>query len=112
MGDAMEPMVEEMEKSEPGLFCKAMNIGKGILNRLRKAFDEHSPSKRPEKYSALRWRVAPWGWKTRREVLYEQSERHCPRGGWAGWRTGLQKGRDYLPDLPDWQDTANRRTGR
>ena len=45
MKNAMTPMLEEMEKKEPSLFSKATSIANGILNRLRKAFDEHSPSK-------------------------------------------------------------------
>lgn len=45
MKNAMSPLYDEMEKSEPSLFAKAKGIGEGIINRLRKAFDEHSPSK-------------------------------------------------------------------
>lgn len=45
MKEAMDPMLEEMEKAEPGLLAKALAIGNGIISRLRKAFDEHSPSK-------------------------------------------------------------------
>lgn len=46
MKNAMKPMLEEMEKSEPSLFTKAKGIADGILNRLRKAFDVHSPSRK------------------------------------------------------------------
>ncbi len=46
MKDAMTPMLDEMNKSEPSLFAKATGIANGILTRLRKAFDEHSPSKK------------------------------------------------------------------
>lgn len=46
MRDAMAPMYDEMQKSEPGLFQKATNIAKGILGRLKKAFDIHSPSRK------------------------------------------------------------------
>ena len=46
MKNAMKPMLEEMEKSEPSLFTKAQGIADGILNRLRKAFDIHSPSRK------------------------------------------------------------------
>lgn len=46
MKNAMKPMLEEMEKSEPSLFTKAKGIADGILNRLRKAFDIHSPSRK------------------------------------------------------------------
>lgn len=49
MKNAMSPMLEEMEKSEPGLFSKASSIAGGILNRLRSSFDIHSPSKKTRK---------------------------------------------------------------
>lgn len=46
MKNAMEPMLEEMEDKEPTLFAKATNIADGVLSRLKKAFDIHSPSKK------------------------------------------------------------------
>ena len=46
MKNAMLPMYEEMQKSEPTLFSKASSIANGILKNLRKAFDIHSPSKK------------------------------------------------------------------
>lgn len=46
MKDAMSPMLDEMKKSEPALFAKATSIANGIITRLKKAFDEHSPSKK------------------------------------------------------------------
>lgn len=46
MKNAMTPMLEEMQNSEPSLFAKATGIAEGILSRLRKAFDIHSPSKK------------------------------------------------------------------
>lgn len=49
MKNAMSPMLEEMEKSEPTLFAKALSIGNGILSRLEKAFQEHSPSRATRK---------------------------------------------------------------
>lgn len=45
MKDAMQPMLEEMEKKEPSLFAKATGIADGILSRLKTAFDIHSPSR-------------------------------------------------------------------
>lgn len=45
MKNAMEPMLTEMEKKEPSLYSKASNIADGILSRLRKSFDIHSPSR-------------------------------------------------------------------
>lgn len=46
MKNAMDPMLEEMQKSEPSLFAKATGIADGILSRLRKSFDIHSPSRK------------------------------------------------------------------
>ncbi len=49
MKNAMDPMIDEMKKAEPSLFAKAKNIGDGIITRLMRAFDEHSPSKKTRK---------------------------------------------------------------
>lgn len=46
MKNAMSPILEEMQNSEPSLFAKATGIAEGILSRLRKAFDIHSPSRK------------------------------------------------------------------
>lgn len=46
MKNAMDPMLEEMQKKEPTLFAKASSIANGILSRLKTAFDIHSPSKK------------------------------------------------------------------
>lgn len=45
MKNAMSPMLEEMKKSEPTLWSKATSIADGIISRLKKAFDIHSPSR-------------------------------------------------------------------
>lgn len=45
MENAMTPMLEEMEKSQPTLWAKASGIADGILSRLKKSFDIHSPSR-------------------------------------------------------------------
>lgn len=49
MKNAMDPMLEEMEKKEPSLFAKATGIADGILSRLKKSFDIHSPSRKMRK---------------------------------------------------------------
>ena len=46
MKNAMSPMLTEMENKEPSLFAKASGIANGILSRLKKSFDIHSPSKK------------------------------------------------------------------
>lgn len=45
MKNAMSPMLDEMKNSEPSLFAKASGIANGILSRLKKSFDIHSPSR-------------------------------------------------------------------
>lgn len=45
MQNAMSPMLEEMQNSEPSLFEKASGIANGILSRLKKSFDINSPSR-------------------------------------------------------------------
>lgn len=49
MKNAMSPMLEEMESSEPTLFAKASGIADGILSRLKTSFDIHSPSRETRK---------------------------------------------------------------
>lgn len=49
MKNAMEPMLTEMQNKEPVLYAKATGIADGILSRLKKAFDIHSPSKETKK---------------------------------------------------------------
>lgn len=46
MKNAMAPMLTEMEKKEPSLYSKASGIAEGILSRLKKSFDIHSPSRK------------------------------------------------------------------
>ncbi len=46
MKRTMEGMLNGMKDEEPSLFAKAKGIADGILNRLRKAFDIHSPSRK------------------------------------------------------------------
>lgn len=49
MKNAMSPMLTEMEDKEPSLFAKATGIADGILSRLKKSFDIHSPSRKTRK---------------------------------------------------------------
>lgn len=46
MKNAMSPMLTEMKNSEPSLYSKASSIADGILSRLKKSFDIHSPSRK------------------------------------------------------------------
>lgn len=45
MNETMNGMLEGMKDKEPTLWAKASNIADGILSRLRKSFDIHSPSR-------------------------------------------------------------------
>lgn len=69
MKNAMSPMLEEMEKKEPSLFIKASSIANGILSRLRKAFDEHSPSKETRKIFRYLMQGAELGLEDERKNL-------------------------------------------
>lgn len=55
MSQAMQGMLNEMQNKEPTLYNKASSIANGILRTLRKAFDEHSPSKKMEKITSDLW---------------------------------------------------------
>ena len=72
MKNAMSPMLDEMEKSEPSLFAKAKSIADGILSRLRKAFDEHSPSKETRKIFSYLMQGAEIGLEDEKTKLYSQ----------------------------------------
>ena len=74
MKNAMSPMLDEMEKSEPSLFAKAKSIANGILSRLRKAFDEHSPSKETRKIFSYLMQGAELGLEDEETKLYKQIE--------------------------------------
>lgn len=46
MKQTMEGMLNGMKDKEPSLFAKATGIANGILSRLKKSFDIHSPSRK------------------------------------------------------------------
>lgn len=46
MNSTMQGMLEGMKDKEPSLYAKASGIAGGILDRLKKSFDIHSPSKK------------------------------------------------------------------
>lgn len=55
MANAMSPMLDEMEKEEPKLYTKASSIGQGIIASLKRALQEHSPSKATRKLAKYFW---------------------------------------------------------
>lgn len=74
MENAMKPMLEEMEKKEPSLFTKATNIANGILNRLKKAFDIHSPSRKTRAIFRNVMKGSELGVEDEEKNLYKQTE--------------------------------------
>lgn len=72
MKNAMDPMLTEMEKKEPSLFAKATSIAQGILNRLKQAFDIHSPSKETKKIFKYVMEGAEEGLAEEEKNLYRQ----------------------------------------
>lgn len=53
--DAISPLYDEMDKQEPSLLQKASNIAGGIINKLKGAFDIHSPSRVMQKIAGYIW---------------------------------------------------------
>lgn len=72
MENAMKPMLEEMENSEPSLFAKASNIANGILTRLKKSFDIHSPSKETRNIFKNVMKGAELGLEDETKSLYKE----------------------------------------
>lgn len=75
MKNAMEPMLEEMEDKEPTLFAKATNIADGILSRLKKAFDIHSPSKKTREIFENVMKGAEIGIEDEANSIYNQIDK-------------------------------------
>lgn len=72
MKNAMEPMLTEMENKEPSLFAKATGIAEGILSRLKKAFDIHSPSRKVRKIFNFAMEGAEVGIEDKENALYSK----------------------------------------
>ena len=75
MKNAMVPMLDEMQKKEPSLFTKASNIANGILQRLRKSFDIHSPSRKTRKIFSQVMEGSELGLKDKEKDLYSEAEK-------------------------------------
>lgn len=73
-GDVMIPMLEEMQKKEEPLFKKADRIAGGILDRLRKSFDIHSPSRKVRQIFQYVMEGAEIGMDDRTPDLLKQTE--------------------------------------
>ena len=74
MKNAMQPLLEEMQKQEPSLYAKASNIANGILNRLKKSFDIHSPSRKTRKIFNQVMQGSELGLEDEKSSLYKKVE--------------------------------------
>lgn len=74
MKDAMAPMLEEMKNSEPVLWAKASNIADGILSRLKKSFDIHSPSRETRKIFKNVMMGSELGLEDEEKMLYDKAD--------------------------------------
>lgn len=75
MKNAMKPMLTEMQNKEPSLFAKASNIANGILSRLKKSFDIHSPSKKTKEIFEYVMEGAEIGLDKKERSLYKDIDR-------------------------------------
>ena len=72
MKQTMEGMLNGMKDKEPSLFAKATGIANGILSRLKKSFDIHSPSKETRKIFENVMKGAELGLDDEENKLYAQ----------------------------------------
>ena len=74
MKEAMDPMLTVMKEKEPSLFAKASNIADGILSRLRKSFDIHSPSRKTRKIFKQVMEGSELGLEDKEKDLYNKAK--------------------------------------
>ncbi len=74
MKQTMEGMMSGMREKEPTLFAKATGIADGILSRLRKTFDIHSPSRKTRKIFQQAMEGAELGLEDKEKDLYKEAE--------------------------------------
>ena len=72
MKNAMSPMLQEMQNSQSSLYAKATSIANGILSRLKKAFDIHSPSRETRAIFENVMKGAELGLEDEEKNLYKQ----------------------------------------
>lgn len=75
MQETMAGMLKGMEEKEPTLFSKASGIADGILSRLRKTFDIHSPSRKTRKIFQYVMEGAELGLQDEEASIYKQIDR-------------------------------------
>lgn len=74
MENVLKPMIEQMQREEPKLFNQATSIADGILSRLKKSFDIHSPSRKTRKIFENVMLGAEKGLEDREPILYKKVE--------------------------------------
>lgn len=100
MNDAMQGMLDGMSQRESELYAKAEGIANGVIARLRKALDEHSPSKKTRKIFQYAMEGAELGLKDLEPSLYKHA------GGIAGRIIDTFRGIE--PALPEISDRMRR----
>ena len=73
--ETMSGMFEGMEEKAPSLFSKASGIAEGILGRLKKSFDIHSPSKETRKIFKYVMEGAELGLQDEEKTMYKQIDK-------------------------------------
>lgn len=72
MKETMSGMLKGMQDDEPSLYAKASGIAGGILERLKKSFDIHSPSKKTRKIFNYVMKGAELGLEDEKDSLIKQ----------------------------------------
>ena len=99
MANGMKPLLTEMQKAEPKLYAKATGMVNGILSRMRKTFEEQSPSKATRKIFRFAMEGGLLGIEDKEEGLYQQSD-EVAKGVIGRLEKGLENARLTLPELP------------
>ena len=73
MGETMKGMLQGMQEQEPSLYAKATGIASGILSRLKKTFDIHSPSKETRKIFENVMKGSELGLEDEEKALYDKA---------------------------------------
>lgn len=71
---AVGPMLDEMKKAQPLLFAKAEETATGIIYRYRRAFDEHSPSRKTRSIFRYLMKGAELGLSDEEGTLLKQAD--------------------------------------
>lgn len=74
MKQTMEGMLNGMKDKEPSLYTKASGIANGILSRLKKSFDIHSPSRKTRKIFKQVMQGSELGLEDEENNLYSKAE--------------------------------------